>query len=82
MLLKNPVFVEVMQKLWTHVESQQLNCNPIDIKKCQALIITKQQLSLIERNIHRIIDNEKVKIQLEREKEERKLDPKIEWGQR
>ncbi len=81
-LLRNPVFIQVMEKLWSHIESQQLNCDPTDAKKCQMLIVSKQQLGMLERNIHRIIDNAKAEIQLAREKEERKLDPKIEWGKR
>lgn len=80
-LLQNPVFIEVMHKIWTDVESQLLNCDATDLAKCQMLTITKQQVAMIERNIHNIISDERAKIQLERQKD-KKLEPHIEWGKR
>lgn len=70
-LVNNSVFKEVLEKLYRSLENAELRTDPSDIKACQALIITRQQIAQIEINIHAIIKTENAKVDALIKEEER-----------
>lgn len=79
-LLDNPVFKEVLDKLYKEIEAKEVSVDPVDKDVCQKLIITRQQLGILEANIHAIIASENHKIELMRrsqELEEKNRNPKF-----
>lgn len=72
-LLDNKLFKEAFSKVGEYLESAALSCDPDNPAKTQRIVISKQLLAAIQREITRIIkDGEIAEIQL-REIENRGL---------
>lgn len=68
-LKENPVFKEVVARMYAAVDAKELKTDPTDKDLCQALIITRQQITQIMYNIDAIIRNEQTEIELSKKPE-------------
>ena len=56
-LLDNPLFVGAFKAVGDYVESKALTCNPDDKEATQRIVITKQLLAAIKREIERQVED-------------------------
>jgi len=59
-LLDNPVFKGAVEHMEAYLETQALNVNPADKDLCTKVIISKQMLRGVVREIHRYIETGQV----------------------
>lgn len=59
-LLANPLLKTAFDKLGAYLEGQALSCAPEDKDKAQRVIISKQLLAGIKRELERIVENGKL----------------------
>lgn len=65
-LLENPLLNMAFNRVEEYITSQELTCTPDDKDRCQRLIISKQLLAGVKREIHRVIQNgELAKVKVE-----------------
>lgn len=56
-LLDNPLLVKAFAKVEEYINGQELVCAPDDKERAQRLVISKQLLAGIKREIQRVVEN-------------------------
>lgn len=56
-LLDNTIFKEAFEKVGAHIEGQALGCDPDNKERTQRIILAKQILASIHREIVKVVEN-------------------------
>lgn len=56
-LLENPAFQEAIDKLGAHLESKVLGCDPDNLRQAQRVVLAKQILRGLVREIQRVAES-------------------------
>lgn len=56
-LLDNPLFKEAFAAVNDYLESAAMSCNPDDAEKARRIVISKQLLAAVKREITRVVED-------------------------
>lgn len=56
-LLSNPIFIAAFKTAGEYVEAKALSCDPDNKEQAQRVILTKQILAAVQREIQRYVDD-------------------------
>ena len=61
-LLENPLLKEAFSKVGDYIEQQALSCAPDDTARAQRIVISKQLLAAIRRELVRVVEDGEVAV--------------------